>query len=261
MELYHNSMSVCAQKVRLVLAEKNLAPTEHAMNLRKGDTHTAKYLQLNPNGVVPTLVDRDHPIIESTVICEYLEEAYPEPPLAPCDPIERARMRLWTLLPDASLHRACGLLSVGVAWRHQIIAAGGAQTRTMGNDLSLKPLLDVVEKGLDSPHVATAIQIHDGVLGRMNRALDDAEWLAGDSYSLADASLMPYLLRLEHLEMQWMWQDSAGENIGAWLQRSKARPNYRGISDYLDEQDVALAQEKGSAESERLKSMFHEHRA
>ena len=69
MELYHNNMSVCAQKVRVVLAEKGLKPIEHHLNLRAGE-HTHEYLQLNPKGVVPTLIDKGEPIIESTIISD-----------------------------------------------------------------------------------------------------------------------------------------------------------------------------------------------
>jgi glutathione S-transferase len=76
MDLYHNNMSVCSQKVRLVIREKNLKPIEHHLSLRAGDQNTPEYLKLNPNGVVPTIVEGGQPIIESTVICEYLDDAY-----------------------------------------------------------------------------------------------------------------------------------------------------------------------------------------
>ena len=90
-ELYHADMSTCAQKVRLTLAEKGLPWESHLFNLRHRDQHDPDYLKLNPNGVVPTLVDRGTVIIESTVICEYLDDAYPEVPLRPSAPAERAR--------------------------------------------------------------------------------------------------------------------------------------------------------------------------
>ena len=80
-ELYHNDMSVCAQKVRFALAEKKLAWEGHHLNLRAGDQQKPEYLKLNPNAVVPTLVDNGTVIIESTVISEYLDDAYPEPTL------------------------------------------------------------------------------------------------------------------------------------------------------------------------------------
>ncbi len=63
--LYHNDMSVCAQKVRLCLAEKDLAYEAKHLNLREGDQKRPEYLALNPNGYVPTLVHDDF------VVCEF----------------------------------------------------------------------------------------------------------------------------------------------------------------------------------------------
>ena len=82
-ELYHNDMSVCAQKVRFTLGEKSLPWTSHHLNLRAGDQQEPEYVKLNPSAVVPTLVDDGNVIIESTVINEYLDDAYPEPSLSP----------------------------------------------------------------------------------------------------------------------------------------------------------------------------------
>ena len=76
LRLYHNDMSVCAQKVRFALAEKKLAWEGHHLNLRAGDQQEPEYLKLNPNAVVPTLVDDGNIMVESTVICEYLDDAY-----------------------------------------------------------------------------------------------------------------------------------------------------------------------------------------
>ena len=95
-ELYHNDMSVCAQKVRFALGEKMLRWKSHHLNLRAGEQQKTEYLKLNPNAVVPTLVDHGTIIIESTVINEYLDDAHPEPRLRPADAGQRARMRLWT---------------------------------------------------------------------------------------------------------------------------------------------------------------------
>ena len=106
-QLYHNDMSSCSQKVRLGLAEKHLDWGSEHLSLRDGDQYEPAYLALNPNGVVPTLVDDGHVIIESQVILEYLDDAYPEPPLRPANATERARMRLWTKQLDeggACLH-------------------------------------------------------------------------------------------------------------------------------------------------------------
>src|SRR5215210_5878873 len=93
--LYHASHSTCSQKVRMVLHEKGLTFDDVKLDLAKKDQLKPEYLALNPNGVVPTLTDDGIPIIESSVICEYLDEKYPQNPLVPSDILERARMRAW----------------------------------------------------------------------------------------------------------------------------------------------------------------------
>ncbi len=91
LELYHNNISVCAQKVRVVLAEKNLPWTSHHLSLAKGDQLTAEFKKLNPRGVVPVLVHDGNVIVESSVICAYLDETFPSPSLMPMNPVERAQ--------------------------------------------------------------------------------------------------------------------------------------------------------------------------
>lgn len=93
--LYHAHHSTCSQKVRLVLHEKGLQFESITLDLAKKDQLKPEYLAINPNGVVPTLVDDGVPIIESSVICEYLDEKYPQNSMTPSDIIERARMRAW----------------------------------------------------------------------------------------------------------------------------------------------------------------------
>ena len=90
-ELYHTHHSTCSQKVRICLAEKGLPDADkdwiaHEVDLGKFEHLTPEYLKINPNGVVPTLRDNGTVIIESTVINEYLDDAYPKPGLRPDDP-------------------------------------------------------------------------------------------------------------------------------------------------------------------------------
>jgi glutathione S-transferase len=111
LELYHNDMSTCAQKVRFALAEKGENWQSHHLDLRARDQQRPEYLRLNTNAVVPTLVHDGTVIIESTVINEYIDEAFPGPALRPADAIGRARMRLWTKQLDEGLHADTGVLS------------------------------------------------------------------------------------------------------------------------------------------------------
>ena len=85
-ELYTHPMSPCAQKVRIVLAEKRLEWEGRHVDLPGKENLEPWYLELNRLGVVPTLVEDGRAVIESSIICEYLEDRYPEPRLRPDDP-------------------------------------------------------------------------------------------------------------------------------------------------------------------------------
>jgi len=93
--LYHNPVSTCSQKVRLVLAEKGLSYESKVIVWGNNEHLTEEYLKINPNGVVPSLVHDEDPVIDSSVICEYLDEVFPGVSLTPKDPVMRAKMRAW----------------------------------------------------------------------------------------------------------------------------------------------------------------------
>ena len=224
LELYHSVNSVCAQKVRIALAEKGLPCREHLMTLQ-GDQFDPAYLKLNPNAVVPTLLHDGRPVIESSVILYYLEEAFPEKPLMPRDPHDRATVRLFNKLIDEYVHTACMTLSFATAFRVRMLRLSEAEREA---DLAKSPnrkrsdiKRDVTAKGLDSPYVADAVAQHGALLARMEGALARRPYLAGEAYSLADIGVLPYVLRLDLLKLARMWDKRPG--VAAWWERVKAR--------------------------------------
>ena len=116
LELYHSVNSVCAQKVRIALAEKGLQYEDHLMTLA-GDQFDPTYMRLNPNAVVPTLVHDGYPVIELSVILYYLDEAFSQNPLMPGDLRARAKVRLYNKLIDEYVHNSCTILSFATAFR------------------------------------------------------------------------------------------------------------------------------------------------
>src|SRR3954469_1445903 len=153
LELYHSVNSVCAQKVRIVLAEKNLEYTDHLMTLR-GDQFDAAYMKLNPNAVVPTLVHDGKPVIESSVILYYLDEAFPQPSLMPRDPHQRAAVRLYNKMIDEYVHNSCTILTFATAFRPWFAGLSGEEIKAR---LAKSPAkqrteykVDVALHGLDS---------------------------------------------------------------------------------------------------------------
>src|ERR1051325_5523020 len=206
LELYHNDMSTCAQKVRLTLAEKGLTWENRHLDLRAGDQQKPDYLKLNPRGVVPTIVDNGKVVRESTVIMEYLDDEYPKPPLRPTDSHARAQMRLWTKRLDEGHHDiATATLSMGIAFRFQYLERGkeacDALIGRIPDPIRRERRRDVIQNGLDAREFRTAVAMWENLLADMNRALEKSAWLAGNEYSLADAAYTPYLTRLDHLNL------------------------------------------------------------
>jgi glutathione S-transferase len=139
--LYHNDMSVCAAKVRIALAAKKLDWNGMHLDLRRGDAQEPEYLKLNPNAVVPTLVHDGRVVIESTVICEYVDDQWPDQSLKPRDrdSFGRAQMRLWTKQLDEGLQWALFLFASpfainGLLVRQRIAQSGWLTYRSRNGD-------------------------------------------------------------------------------------------------------------------------------
>jgi glutathione S-transferase len=227
LELYHSVNSVCAQKVRVVLAEKGLEYGERLMTLR-GDQFDAEYMKLNPNAVVPTIVHDGKPVIESSVILYYLDEAFPNPPLMPRDLHQRAAVRQFNKMIDESVHNSCTILTFATAFRPWFAGLTGEQIEAKLAKAPSKQRTeykrDVALKGLDSKYALDAVRHHEKLLKTMDEALARGNWLAGE-FSLADAAVIPYILRLDLLRLKRMWERMP--RIDAWYQRMRVRPSVK----------------------------------
>jgi glutathione S-transferase len=247
--LYHNDMSLCAQKVRVGLAEKGLAWESRHLVLRSGEHQQPWYRTLNRRAVVPTLVDGEKIIPESNVILEYLEDSYPEPALAPKDPHGRANMRLWTKQLDEDVHDgSAAILSFGIAFRHQYLDRGELGRKMLEeipNIFKRERRRDVIENGTGSKHFIVAVERMVQLLDEMEEALCLHRWLAGSDYSLADVAFSPYLARLEHLGILGM----VGERhrVADWYRRCKARPSFHdAIVKWENADYLALMKRRGA---------------
>ena len=259
LELYHNDMSSCAQKVRTVLAEKGLEWTGHHLDLRAGDTLTPDYLKLNPNGVVPTLIDDGTVIIESTVINEYLDDAYPGPALRPAHARARAEMRLWTKKLDEGLHIHTATISAAIAFRHQQIDRPPEELArilaAMPDPAKRERRKDLIENGIHSKLFPDAIRAWDKTLGDMEDALADRPWLAGADFILADIAYSPYLTRWQHLQLVGLVDKRP--RLADWFERVRSRDSYRiGLADWFSDKYLPLMQEKGLEAWPEVKAML-----
>jgi glutathione S-transferase len=233
-DLYHHGSSVCAAKVRFALGEKDLAWQGYYLDILKGDQFAPGYLMLNPKAVVPTLLHDGRVIVESTVINEYLDEVFPDVPLKPADARARAAMRLWTKAVDEDMHPACAEVTFSSCHRHIIkrlppkdyenfLASTPAQSVTPRWHERKK---EIVTLGFDAPGLGDKYRIYDGYLGKMEKTLAQQPWLAGDTFSLADIAMTPYVNRLDMLGMAAMWERTR-PHVTAWFARIKARPTFK----------------------------------
>lgn len=84
----------------------------------------------------------------------------------------------------------------------------------------------IVREGLRAPGFDNSLRLYDRFLQKMEDALEQRRWLAGDTFSLADIGLTPYVNRLDMMSMSEMWTRSR-PRLAAWFERIKARPSFR----------------------------------
>jgi glutathione S-transferase len=227
-------------KARLTLEEKGLAWESELLNLQRGDQHAPAYLKLNPNAVVPTLVHDGRAVIESTLILEYLEEAFPAVALMPAEPWRRAQARLFMKKIDDYLHAATSTVTFAAAFRAHFLKLSpeelGARLARIPDPAYRERQRLSIEQGLDAPHVAPALRQFDRYFGEMEEALAASAHLAGESYSLADAAATPYVNRAGMLGMQALWKRRP--RLQGWLERIVRRPNFApAVSRWFTDED------------------------
>lgn len=248
LQIYHNNMSVCAQKVRIVLAEKGLEAEEFHLNLRAGDQQSAAYRKLNPKSYVPTLVNGDDVVTESNVICTYLDEVFKDPPLMPPDPMGRARARIWMRQTDEKIHSACVVLSNTIAFRHQWLSRPKEELEeTIRNtpDFEIRERRrDIIENGVDSFRFKSAVMAYQSLAEEMNDALKNSEWLTGASFTLADVALFPYINRASELQLSLFWEEFP--ELARWhIAASKRKSVVRAVKGYDEPAYLDLMKKTG----------------
>jgi glutathione S-transferase len=248
LELYSAPQSTCSQKVRLTLAEKHLEFVEHKMKLFQNDQLRPEYLKLNPNGVVPTLVDDGAPVIDSSVIMEYLDEVYPEIPLSPTEPVRRAQMRAWLRFFEEVPTVAVRFPSYNAAFARHFEKMSDDEFKKL---VKSKPLRDKFlgemdkQKGFSVEKLKEAEESIVKTVKRMEKPLSQSAYLLGNDVSLADFAVLPSLIRMEDLGYEFLWKDCPG--VTAWLVRMKGRKSY------------SLAYYEGSLLSQQYPGIREEH--
>jgi len=197
-KLHHHPDCPYSQKVRVVMAEKDLEYELVLVDLHASEQKSTEFLKLNPYGRVPVLVDDDVVVYDSTIINEYLDDEYPEPKLMPDESAARARVRM---LEDYS-------------------------------DMSFVPPTMVVLSELHKPEEQRDNELLQRyrteiarVVARLDRQLEGHEYLVGN-FSLADVSFAPRVMVLHQLGVEI---DSRLQNVPGWIARLRERASVRSL--------------------------------
>lgn len=231
LELYHFGFSTCSQKVRLVLAEKGLEFKSHEVDIIIANAqHDPEYVKLNPKHVVPTLVHDGRVLIESSLIIKYLDDEFPLPAMRSADAAGRYAVDLWLMHVDEKLHPAAPTVTFALGPRAMILEQPAevreATIAKIHDPLERATRRSVLEHGAKAPEFAHAFRVFLDTIDRMEKELGDQAWLSGNSFGLADATLLPYVLRLEHLGMDPLLDPAVRPQLADWLSRVKAKKSY-----------------------------------
>ena len=200
--LYHLWLSPNSRKVRLVMAEKKL---DFEMKIERTWERRDEYLAMNPTGKVPLLVEDDGSVIaDSTVICEYLDELHPDPPLIGRGAAARAETRRLVAWFDGKFSAEVSDNLIGEKIIKQFLGLG-------------EPSVEAIRAGLAN------LKTH---LDYISWLADSRNWLAGDDLSLADLTAAAHLSALDYLgDVPWEDYVRAKE----WYARLKSRPSFRPL--------------------------------
>lgn len=227
LKLYRFEGATCAAKVLFALSEKNI-PFEDII-IDRHDLAAPWYLKLNPNGVVPTIVHDDNVIIESTVILNYLDDAFDGTPICPEGPLQKARMNYWMRVMDDMLAHL-GAATYAMALRQNYLALSGEerdQYYASIPDFDRRTRRrDIVENGLDSQSVQSSVKELKTFQEMVDAELAGKDYLSGD-FSIADISLAAFAWRLEPLGLL---DTQSRSNLRAWWSRIQARPAFQSVT-------------------------------
>lgn len=255
--LYDHVESPCCQKVRVLLAEKQLPFDAVWVDIERGENLQPSFLALNPLAQVPVLVHNvdgvENVILESTVICEYLEDYFPEKPIFPAAPAERALARSWAFIVDSGLHMPhTASITFTIGLREPLLAmldtpeALQAYISSIKHPVNREVRASMLDQGFESQHFHQALESFDELFQKMQLQLEKTPWLAGDNFSYADIVIAPYIKRCLLLDLENMM--SPYPRILPWYESVIKRESWQTEVAAKDGEFVArfLAASKGA---------------
>ena len=178
MKVHGYFRSSAAYRLRIALNLKDLECETALVNLQAGDQASAAYRAINPQGRVPALEVNGHTLVQSLAIIEYLDEAYPDPPLLPVEPLARARVRGLANIIACDIHPLNNLAVLNY----------------------LRDKLSVDEDHRTRWYQHWVKQGFDGVEPLLATSTDTGNFCHGDSPGLADICLVPQVFNAQRFQ-------------------------------------------------------------
>jgi glutathione S-transferase len=212
------------------MAEKGLTYENLVVDLRSFQHHTDWFKKLNPSAIVPALVvaGEDKPLVESNLINEYLDDAFPNPPLMPRDPAARHEIRRWSkYIDDVCLpavqkpNWSKTMQPIAEKWTDEELEEHLSKIPTqVRRDLWLR----MARKPFTQAEVEAGLDVLEDMTTQIEAYLKKSggPWMFGEQFTLADVNTAPYVMRFEE-ERPGRLPPLTRE----WWQHILARPSWK----------------------------------
>ncbi|HUJ47334.1 MAG TPA: glutathione S-transferase family protein [Rhizomicrobium sp.] len=233
LQLYHGGPGANSLKPLLVFAEKGVPYVDRFIDFAQFQQHDPEFVKINPRGQVPALIIEDGRVItESTVICEYVDDRFPDQvPLRPKDLYWRAQMRIWTKFIDEYF---CWCVST-LGWE----ALGKMFVRDMPEDefeayVARVPVYEQqvkwrnARKGFGEAVLEEERRKVRYSVKKLEADLSQRKWLAGEEYSLADICTYAIAMSVPRMMPETMNEKDTPHAM-AWLHRIEERPAVKKV--------------------------------
>jgi glutathione S-transferase len=191
--LHYHPMSTYSRRVRIALLEKQIPHELIVVDMAARKHRDPAYLALNPYGRVPAIQADDFVLYESTAILNYLEATYPQQPLVPADPRERALVDMHMKLCDIQMARQTGAI--------------------------IFPKRFLPKERWDEKAMAQARSEIESHLGILERELTGKQYLVAGRYTLAEVCYTPFVQFLALMEI------TPPPAVARWVEQMLTRPS------------------------------------
>lgn len=228
--LFHFDPSNCSRRVRHALEEKGVAWTSVFVDLMTNEHADPHYIELNPKGVVPTLVHDGRVVCDSNRIIHYIDDALPGPRLMPTSEPENAEVLAMMARTDA-IHEGVKAVTFErlvrtSGWYTDKYKRDASSFRALHPNANLSDFLDdfvAEDQTRWKRRLADAHAAIESSLGDLERRLEGRDWLTGDAFGLGDVT---WIAHVHHLEGTG-YDIARFPRVVAWAERVRARPAYR----------------------------------